>query len=73
MVGFWEEHQAGNAIAALKKKLAITAKVKRDGKWTDPPRAKWCRTTSYASAWAISFLQMRVCWPATRSRWINPR
>jgi len=32
-VGFWEEHQAGNAIAALKAKLATTAKVLRDGKW----------------------------------------
>ena len=36
VVGFWEEHQAGNAIAALKAKLAVKAKVKRDGKWTDP-------------------------------------
>ena len=36
MVGFWEEHQAGNAIAALKAKLAIKATVKRDGKWTTP-------------------------------------
>ncbi len=36
-VGFWEEHQAGNAIAALKAKLAIKARVKRDGKWTNPP------------------------------------
>ena len=35
-VGFWEEHQAGNAIAALKARLAIKAKVKRDGKWEDP-------------------------------------
>ena len=35
-VGFWEEHQAGNAIAALKAKLAITARVKRDGKWITP-------------------------------------
>ena len=35
-VGFWEEHQAGNAIAALKAKLAIKARVKRDGKWTTP-------------------------------------
>ncbi len=33
-VGFWEEHQAGNAIAALKARLAIKARVKRDGKWT---------------------------------------
>ncbi len=36
LVGFWEEHQAGNAIAALKAKLAIDARVKRDGKWTNP-------------------------------------
>jgi H+-transporting ATPase len=36
MVGFWEEHQAGNAIAALKAKLAINARVKRDGKWISP-------------------------------------
>jgi H+-transporting ATPase len=36
VVGFWEEHQAGNAIAALKAKLAIEARAKRDGKWTSP-------------------------------------
>jgi H+-transporting ATPase len=36
VVGFWEEHQAGNAIAALKAKLAVKAKVLRDGKWTNP-------------------------------------
>jgi len=36
VVGFWEEHQAGNAIAALKAKLAVKAQVKRDGKWTNP-------------------------------------
>lgn len=34
VVGFLEEHQAGNAIAALKAKLAIKARVKRDHKWT---------------------------------------
>ncbi len=34
-VGFHEEHQAGNAIAALKKKLAIKATAKRDSKWTE--------------------------------------
>jgi len=37
VVGFWEESQAGNAIAALKAKLAIKARVKRDGKWITPP------------------------------------
>ncbi len=33
-VGFWEEYQAGNAIAALKAKLAVRSRVRRDGKWT---------------------------------------
>ena len=32
VVGFWEERQAGNAIAALKAKLAIKARVKRDAR-----------------------------------------
>ncbi|MDD5243278.1 MAG: plasma-membrane proton-efflux P-type ATPase [Syntrophorhabdaceae bacterium] len=34
IVGFWEEYQAGNAIDALKARLAIQARVRRDGKWT---------------------------------------
>jgi H+-transporting ATPase len=37
VVGFWEERQASDAIAALKAKLAIKARVKRDGKWINPP------------------------------------
>ncbi|HKI74156.1 MAG TPA: plasma-membrane proton-efflux P-type ATPase [Pseudomonadales bacterium] len=37
VVGFWEEHQAGNAIAALKGKLAIRARVKRNGGWVTCP------------------------------------
>ena len=37
VVGFWEEHTAGNAIEALKAQLAIKARVKRDGKWLNPP------------------------------------
>src|ERR1039458_4828252 len=36
VVAFWEEHQAGNEIAALKAKLAIKARVLRDGKWVTP-------------------------------------
>ena len=36
VVGFWEEHQAGNAVAALKATLAIKARVKRDGQWVNP-------------------------------------
>ncbi|MGA2296767.1 MAG: plasma-membrane proton-efflux P-type ATPase [FCB group bacterium] len=36
VVGFWEERQAGNAIEALKAKLAVKTRVKRDGKWITP-------------------------------------
>jgi H+-transporting ATPase len=36
-IGFWEERQAGNAIEALKAKLAVKARVQRDGKWITPP------------------------------------
>jgi H+-transporting ATPase len=36
-IGFWEERQAGDAIEALKAKLAIKARVIRDGKWITPP------------------------------------
>ena len=37
IVGFWEEFQAGNAIAALKKRLALNAKVYRDKIWKSVP------------------------------------
>ena len=37
IVGFWEEFQAGNAIAALKKRLALNAKVYRDRNWKSVP------------------------------------
>jgi H+-transporting ATPase len=37
VVGFWEEHSAGNAIDALQAKLATNTRVKRDGKWVTPP------------------------------------
>lgn len=36
-VGFWEEFQAGNAIAALKARLAVKARVHRGGRWTTVP------------------------------------
>ena len=34
-VGFWEEYKAGNAIEALKQRLALMARVLRDGEWHD--------------------------------------
>ena len=33
LVGFWQEYQAGNAVAALKRKLALKSRVLRDGDW----------------------------------------
>jgi H+-transporting ATPase len=32
-VGFWQEYTAGNAVDALRKQLAIKARVCRDGAW----------------------------------------
>jgi H+-transporting ATPase len=37
LVGFWEEYQADTTIAALKSKLALQARVKRDGNWATIP------------------------------------
>ncbi|MFL7793349.1 MAG: plasma-membrane proton-efflux P-type ATPase [Anaerolineae bacterium] len=37
IVGFWEEFQAGNTIAALKARLAPEAHVRRDGRWQTIP------------------------------------
>ncbi len=37
VVGFWEEREASNAIEALKARLAVKARVRRDGKWINPP------------------------------------
>jgi H+-transporting ATPase len=33
LVGFWQEFQAGNAVEALKKKLALKSRALRDGHW----------------------------------------
>ena len=33
LLGFWEEHQASNALDALKSSLALKARVLRGGKW----------------------------------------
>ncbi len=37
IVGFWEENQADNTIAALKKQLPLQARVKRDRVWETIP------------------------------------
>ncbi|HWK29291.1 MAG TPA: plasma-membrane proton-efflux P-type ATPase [Solirubrobacter sp.] len=37
LVGFWEEHQAANAIDALRQRLATQARALRDGAWRTLP------------------------------------
>jgi H+-transporting ATPase len=37
VVGFWQENKADNAIALLRKRLALTARVLRDGNWVTLP------------------------------------
>jgi H+-transporting ATPase len=34
-VGFWQEYQASNALEALRKQLALKARVRRDGHWRE--------------------------------------
>jgi H+-transporting ATPase len=36
-IGFWQEFKADTAIAALKQRLALVARVLRDGRWQDLP------------------------------------
>ena len=40
LVGFWQEHKAANALAALKKQLALQARVLRDGHWQLVPASR---------------------------------
>ncbi|MCF8145531.1 MAG: plasma-membrane proton-efflux P-type ATPase [Deltaproteobacteria bacterium] len=35
LVGYWQEHQAANALEALKEQLALKARVKRGGRWQE--------------------------------------
>src|SRR5262245_33236789 len=35
LLGFWEEHEASNALEALKNSLALKARVFRSGKWDE--------------------------------------
>jgi H+-transporting ATPase len=40
IVGSWQERKAGNAIELLKQRLALKARVLRDGKWQEMPAGK---------------------------------
>ena len=44
-VGFWQEHTAADAVAALKRQLALRATVRRDGRWQRSMPPSWCPET----------------------------
>jgi Polyphosphate kinase 2 (PPK2)/Cation transporter/ATPase, N-terminus len=78
VVGFWEEHEAGNAITALKAKLAIKARVKRDGKWRkrfleriDEPEKNWKFSMDDIKEWGFWKQYMKAyekCLSATSTK-----
>jgi len=73
VVGFWEEREAGNAIEALKSKLAVKARVKRDGKWINSPARELVPGDVIQLRLGDIIRRMRVYWTATRCRWISQR
>jgi H+-transporting ATPase len=73
LVAFWEEHQAGNEIAALKAKLANDARVLRDGKWATPKASELVAGDVIRLRSETLFLRTRGCWTAIQSRSINLR
>ena len=66
VIGFWEEFQAGNAIAALKAKLSTMPGSNVMPSGSPRRRVNWCRATSSGYAWATSCRRMRARWRATR-------
>ena len=71
IVGFWEEYQAGNAIAALKEKAGIAGEgqarrcLEHDrGTRTGPGRCDTATNRRHRAG-------RSAYWPATRSKWIN--
>ena len=71
VVGFWEEHQAGNAIAALKSNSqSMRAPCETESGSTRRP-ATSCQATLCACVWETSCQQTRACWQAIRWKSIS--
>ena len=68
VVGFWEEYQAGNAIAALKPPSRCRRGYAATASGSSRPRANLCRATACGYDSAISCRPMRGCWTAIRWR-----
>ncbi len=71
VVGFWEEYQAAGAIAALKARLALRARVKRGGVWTTVPARELVPGDLIRVRRATSCPPTPAFWTATRSRWTS--
>ncbi|HTV82166.1 MAG TPA: cation-transporting P-type ATPase [Acidobacteriaceae bacterium] len=72
-VGFWEEYQTGNAVAALKTKLALHARVLRDGAWTTIPARELVPGDAMRVCPGGSCRRTPGYWRATPSRWTRRR
>ena len=73
VVAFVEEHQAANAIAALKQRLASSARVLRDGAWADGGGARLGAGDMVRVRSAMSCPPICGCLTTSRSRWTSPR
>lgn len=73
VVGYVEERQAGNAIDALKAKLAINARVRRDGEWTTPAARDLVPGDVIRLRLGDVVPADARLLEATRSRWTSPR
>jgi magnesium-transporting ATPase (P-type) len=73
VVGFWEERQAGNAIDALKARLAIKARVNGTENGSTRRPRNWCRVTPSGFGWVTSCRPTPGCWTAMRCQSTSPR
>jgi hypothetical protein len=71
-LGFLQEHRAEAALAALRKMLAPSARVRRDGEVQQIEAAALVPATCCCSRPATAFRRMRGCCRPTAPRWPRP-
>ena len=49
VIGFAQQSRADDALELLRKRLAVNARVRRDGRWVQLAARDWCRATSCVS------------------------
>ena len=73
LLGFWEEHEASNALDALKSSLALKARALRNGSWQQIDAERWCRETLFDCISATLFPLIAHSSRAITSASTNPR